>query len=68
MGRIRCLGTCNADTMLSYVYSYWVCEKSDGIRVLLLVYTDMQTEAQSVYLVSSRFALSSHMPIPTFSD
>ncbi|KAI0763690.1 mRNA capping enzyme, alpha subunit [Irpex lacteus] len=30
---------------------YWVCEKSDGIRVLLLVHTDMQTEAQSVYLI-----------------
>ncbi|KAI0093972.1 mRNA capping enzyme, catalytic domain-containing protein [Irpex rosettiformis] len=30
---------------------YWVCEKSDGVRVLLLVQTDSQTKAQSVYLI-----------------
>ncbi|KAI0705866.1 mRNA capping enzyme, catalytic domain-containing protein [Cytidiella melzeri] len=30
---------------------YWVCEKSDGLRVLLLVQTDLQTKAQSVYLI-----------------
>ena len=31
--------------------SYWVCEKSDGIRVLMLVQTDLQTKDQTIYLV-----------------
>ncbi|KAF5373954.1 hypothetical protein D9758_000717 [Tetrapyrgos nigripes] len=30
---------------------FWVCEKSDGIRVLFLVNVDMQTQDQSVYLI-----------------
>ncbi|KAF8236253.1 mRNA capping enzyme [Tricholoma matsutake] len=30
---------------------YWVCEKSDGIRVLLLVYTDTSSKDQAVYLI-----------------
>ena len=32
--------------------SYWVCEKSDGIRVLFLVVTDLETKDQSTYIVS----------------
>ncbi|KAJ7625687.1 mRNA capping enzyme, catalytic domain-containing protein [Roridomyces roridus] len=30
---------------------FWVCEKSDGIRVLLLVYTEADSSSQSVYLI-----------------
>jgi len=30
---------------------YWVCEKSDGIRVLLLVCTDTSSKDQAVYLI-----------------
>ncbi|KAF8809031.1 mRNA guanylyltransferase [Phlegmacium glaucopus] len=30
---------------------YWVCEKSDGIRVLFLVATDLQTKAQRTYII-----------------
>jgi len=30
---------------------YWVCEKSDGIRVLLFVLTNLETSAQFVYIV-----------------
>ncbi|KAI0345338.1 mRNA capping enzyme, alpha subunit [Trametopsis cervina] len=30
---------------------YWVCEKSDGVRVLLLVQTDLQTKDQAVFLI-----------------
>ncbi|EKM55158.1 uncharacterized protein PHACADRAFT_120236 [Phanerochaete carnosa HHB-10118-sp] len=30
---------------------YWVCEKSDGIRVLLFVQTDLRTKDQGVYLI-----------------
>lgn len=30
---------------------YWVCEKSDGIRVLLFVQTDLKTKDQAVYLI-----------------
>ncbi|KAK2466698.1 hypothetical protein APHAL10511_000956 [Amanita phalloides] len=30
---------------------YWVCEKSDGIRVLLLVATDYSSRTQSVYII-----------------
>ncbi|KAH8106803.1 mRNA capping enzyme [Cristinia sonorae] len=30
---------------------FWVCEKSDGIRVLLLVQTDVLTKGQSVYFI-----------------
>lgn len=33
------------------VCSYWVCEKSDGIRVLLFVQTDLKTKDQAIYLV-----------------
>ena len=32
-------------------FSYWVCEKSDGVRVLLLVQTDNETQEQAVYIV-----------------
>lgn len=31
--------------------SYWVCEKSDGIRVLFLVVTDLETREQSSFIV-----------------
>jgi hypothetical protein len=31
--------------------SYWVCEKSDGIRVLLVVLTVLETNEQFVYTV-----------------
>jgi hypothetical protein len=31
--------------------SYWVCEKSDGIRVLLVVITVLETDEQFVYTV-----------------
>ncbi|KAF8163615.1 mRNA capping enzyme [Crassisporium funariophilum] len=30
---------------------YWVCEKSDGIRVLFLVVTDWETKDQSVFII-----------------
>jgi len=30
---------------------YWVCEKSDGVRVLLFIYKDTQTNDQMVFLV-----------------
>jgi hypothetical protein len=33
------------------VCSYWVCEKSDGVRVLLFISTDITTKVQTVYLV-----------------
>jgi hypothetical protein len=38
-------------------YSFWVCEKSDGIRVLLFVNTIITTNAQTVYLVSSQLKI-----------
>ncbi|KAF8212065.1 mRNA capping enzyme, alpha subunit [Mycena galopus ATCC 62051] len=33
---------------------FWVCEKSDGIRVLLLVQTDTQTKNQEAYLIDRK--------------
>ncbi|PPQ75432.1 hypothetical protein CVT26_015354 [Gymnopilus dilepis] len=30
---------------------FWVCEKSDGVRVLLLVATDLNTNAQSTFII-----------------
>ncbi|TFK63235.1 mRNA capping enzyme, alpha subunit [Pluteus cervinus] len=30
---------------------FWVCEKSDGIRVLCLISTDLRSEAQNIYLI-----------------
>ncbi|TCD64151.1 Dcp1p-Dcp2p decapping enzyme complex alpha subunit [Steccherinum ochraceum] len=30
---------------------FWVCEKSDGVRVLLLVQTDLRTNDQGVYFI-----------------
>ncbi len=35
----------------SFHASFWVCEKSDGIRVLLFVFTDNNTKDQMSYLV-----------------
>jgi mRNA guanylyltransferase len=37
--------------MSECVSSYWVCEKSDGVRVLLFINTIISTKAQIVYLV-----------------
>ncbi|KAJ7343323.1 mRNA capping enzyme, catalytic domain-containing protein [Mycena albidolilacea] len=33
---------------------FWVCEKSDGIRVLLFVNTNVETRAQNVYLIDRK--------------
>ncbi|KAJ7685345.1 mRNA capping enzyme, catalytic domain-containing protein [Mycena polygramma] len=33
---------------------FWVCEKSDGIRVLLFVHTDLDSGAQTVYLIDRK--------------
>ncbi|KAJ7271943.1 mRNA capping enzyme, catalytic domain-containing protein [Mycena haematopus] len=33
---------------------FWVCEKSDGVRVLLLVHTDINTRTQTVYLIDRK--------------
>ncbi|KAJ7097779.1 mRNA capping enzyme, catalytic domain-containing protein [Mycena belliarum] len=33
---------------------FWVCEKSDGMRVLLLVYTDPDSGSQMVYLIDRK--------------
>ncbi|KAJ7087882.1 mRNA capping enzyme [Mycena epipterygia] len=33
---------------------FWVCEKSDGIRVLLLVHTDLNSKSQTVYLIDRK--------------
>ncbi|KAG7092666.1 hypothetical protein E1B28_009001 [Marasmius oreades] len=30
---------------------FWICEKSDGLRVLLFVHTNLQTKEQAVYLI-----------------
>ncbi|KAG5644219.1 hypothetical protein DXG03_008814 [Asterophora parasitica] len=30
---------------------YWVCEKSDGVRVLFLIHTDLASNDQSLYLI-----------------
>ncbi|KAF7363583.1 mRNA-capping enzyme subunit alpha [Mycena sanguinolenta] len=40
-----------ADLAKLETQDFWVCEKSDGIRVLLLVHTDVNTRTQSVYLI-----------------
>jgi hypothetical protein len=34
--------------------SFWVCEKSHGIRVLLLVHTDLSSNDQMIYIVRCR--------------
>ncbi|KAJ7709742.1 mRNA capping enzyme, catalytic domain-containing protein [Mycena rosella] len=34
--------------------SFWVCEKSDGMRVLLLVHTDTNAGSQTVYLIDRK--------------
>lgn len=36
----------------SYSLSFWVCEKSDGVRVLFLIVINFETEDQDVFLVS----------------
>ena len=38
--------------------SYWVCEKSDGVRVLLVVLTNEQTREQLVHIVPALILLS----------
>ncbi|RDB22263.1 mRNA-capping enzyme subunit alpha [Hypsizygus marmoreus] len=30
---------------------YWVCEKSDGVRVLFLIHTDVTTKDQTLYII-----------------
>ena len=37
--------------------SFWVAEKSDGVRVLLFVYTDVNSMDQTVFIVSAQAAL-----------
>ncbi|KAI0729937.1 mRNA capping enzyme, catalytic domain-containing protein [Fomitopsis betulina] len=32
-------------------HDFWVCEKSDGIRVLLFIHTDLETNDQAVFLI-----------------
>lgn len=39
-------------------YSYWVAEKSDGIRVLLVVLTNLDTSEQIVCIVRLRYSLT----------
>jgi mRNA guanylyltransferase len=43
-----------SDHLEPILSSFWVCEKSDGVRVLLLVFTDPRDNAQSVFLVRTR--------------
>ncbi|KAJ7582964.1 mRNA guanylyltransferase [Mycena floridula] len=33
---------------------FWVCEKSDGIRVLLLVHTDLNSNDQMIYIIDRK--------------
>ncbi|KAJ7284066.1 mRNA capping enzyme [Mycena rebaudengoi] len=40
-----------ADLAKLETQDFWVCEKSDGVRVLLLVHTDVNSMAQAVYLI-----------------
>ncbi|KDQ60776.1 hypothetical protein JAAARDRAFT_172973 [Jaapia argillacea MUCL 33604] len=42
-------GTKDLDKLESQ--DYWVCEKSDGVRVLMLIQTDLDTNAQAVFLI-----------------
>jgi hypothetical protein len=37
--------------MNTFLVSYWVCEKSDGIRILFLICTNLQTDDQMVFIV-----------------
>lgn len=34
------------------LFSFWVCEKSDGLRVLLLVVSDPASGEQTTYIAS----------------
>lgn len=43
--------------MINAVVSFWVCEKSDGVRVLFLIVTDSETLNQTIFLVSCFAAL-----------
>lgn len=40
------------ESFLTCRASFWVCEKSDGVRVLLYIQTNLQTKEQDVFLVS----------------
>ena len=60
---------CNYSHVFTIVFlSYWVCEKSDGIRVLLLVATEQGSGGQSVYIVSSVRVRLSRVSISLRSD
>ncbi|KAJ6589319.1 mRNA capping enzyme [Mycena capillaripes] len=39
---------------VSFSQDFYVCEKSDGIRVLLLVHTDLNSRTQTVYLIDRK--------------
>ncbi|KAJ7276085.1 mRNA capping enzyme, catalytic domain-containing protein [Mycena haematopus] len=43
-----------ADLVKLETQDFWVCEKSDGVRVLLLVHTDINTRTQTVYLIDRK--------------
>jgi hypothetical protein len=48
---------------LNHSYSYWVCEKSDGVRVLFFLQTDPNGGSQVVYLVGIFTAFYPHLAI-----
>lgn len=48
---------------LNHSYSYWVCEKSDGVRVLFFLQTDPNGGSQAVYLVGLYTAFYPHLAI-----
>lgn len=56
--------------LLFVVASFWVCEKSDGVRVLLLVQTvpAPQGLSQSVFLVGLLYFLLKLVPKDTMPD
>ena len=51
------------DTLIAEVFirSYWLCEKSDGVRVLFFVYT--QEGDQDTFIVSILELSFSHSPL-----
>jgi hypothetical protein len=45
------------DSITPANFSFWVCEKSDGLRVLLIIVHRGTTGDQEVWLVSTRTRL-----------